>query len=543
MTSTRISLGGCPVDLVERDDALAEISRRITTPDARALGVVSVNLDHIHHFGKGTGGAWKVDAEDEIDWLNLIDGAPLAAKATRMTGREWPRLAGSDLVGSILDLIERQDVSVGFLGGSPETHKLLRTSLAADRPNLRVSGYWAPSREELGDPARSHALALEIAALGTGVLIVCLGKPRQERWIAEYGSSTKVRVLLAFGAVVDFLAGRINRTPQSFADHGLEWAWRLYREPRRLARRYLVQGPPSMLRLLCSSGSLPPVPLPLANAPTTGQRGSVLIPAHNEGSVIERTLRPLAAMSSSGQIEVIVVCNGCTDGTAEIASRFSGVTVIEVDEPSKTTALNVGDHTAHLWPRIYLDADVEISPVAVVAVLTALDGGRALAARPIAFYDTSGAGFIVRCYYRARARIPSLHASLWGAGVYALSRAGHDRLVSFPAIAGDDFWVDQLFASSEKAIIDTVPVIVRTPRKVRALLGILRRGHRGVIDAIRADGEASPSTRRTLRELVSTIRGPRTAFDAGVFVALSLGGRFALARNGRSHWERDDTSR
>lgn len=542
--ATRIRLGGCPVDLVEREDAVAAISRRIATDDGAALGVVSINLDHIHHFGAGAANASPVDVEDDIDWLNLIDGAPLAAKATRMTGRTWPRLAGSDLVGPILDLVERQGVSVGFLGGSPETHDLLRTRLAADRPDLRVSGYWAPSREELGDPARSRALALEIASVDTGVLVVCLGKPRQERWISEYGSTTRARVLLAFGAVVDFLAGRIDRAPQYFADHGLEWAWRLAREPRRLARRYLIQGPPSMVRLLRSSGPLSPsVARPATYVPATSQRGSVLIPAHNEASVIERTLRPLASITSSGQIEVVVICNGCTDGTAEIARRFPGVTVSEIDQPSKTTALNVGDRLAHLWPRLYLDADVEISPVAVAAVFAALAGGGALAARPTASYDTTGASFIVRCYYRARSRILSLHASLWGAGAYALSRAGHDRLVSFPAIAGDDFWVDQLFASSEKVIVDTPPVIVRTPRTVRALVGILRRGHRGVIEAVSADGDASTSTGRTLRDLATSIRGPRAVVDAGVYVALSVAGRFAPVRRGQPQWERDDSSR
>lgn len=540
----RIGLGGCPVDLLEREDAIGEISRRIATEDGPPLGVVSVNLDHIHHFGVGARTMPRANVTDELDWLNLIDGAPLAAKVKRMTGRPWPRLAGSDLIGPILDLVERKGVRVGFLGGSAETHALLKSKLAAERPMLRISGLWAPSREQLGDPVGSRELARSIAAAGTDVLVVCLGKPRQEQWISEYGSTTRARVLLAFGAVVDFLAGRIERAPKYFTDHGLEWAWRLAREPRRLARRYLVQGPPSVVHLLRLSGPLPPiVPRRVPNEPLRSQLGSVLIPAHNEVSVLERTLRPLAGISATCQIEVVVVCNGCTDGTADIARGFPGVTVLEIDEPSKTTALNVGDDAAHLWPRLYLDADVEISPVAVAAVLAALVGGTALAARPTATYDTTGAGFIVRCYYRARARIPSVHAGLWGAGVYALSRAGHDRLVSFPAMEGDDFWVDQLFSSSEKTVVCTVPVVVRTPRNVVALIGVLRRGHRGVVQAVRAHGAASSSTSQTLRELATSVRSPQGAVDACVYAVLSIAGRLTPRRKNESSWERDDSSR
>jgi exopolysaccharide biosynthesis WecB/TagA/CpsF family protein len=87
----------------------------------------------------------------------------------------------------------------------------------------------------------------QIAGAEVTILIVCLGKPRQEEWIAEHGYASGAKVCLAFGAVVDFLAGRISRAPQWMANHGLEWAWRLLREPRRLSRRYLIQGPKAYL--------------------------------------------------------------------------------------------------------------------------------------------------------------------------------------------------------------------------------------------------------------------------------------------------------
>jgi N-acetylglucosaminyldiphosphoundecaprenol N-acetyl-beta-D-mannosaminyltransferase len=83
------------------------------------------------------------------------------------------------------------------------------------------------------------------------ILVVCLGKPRQEEWIAEHGYASGAKVCLAFGAAVDFLAGRVSRAPQWMANYGFEWAWGLVREPRRLDRRYLLQGPKAYLAVHC----------------------------------------------------------------------------------------------------------------------------------------------------------------------------------------------------------------------------------------------------------------------------------------------------
>ncbi|ACZ31704.1 glycosyl transferase, WecB/TagA/CpsF family [Xylanimonas cellulosilytica DSM 15894] len=263
-TASRILLGGVPVDLHDQGGALAAIRARSVATEGKPLGVVSVNLDHLHWFGHGTAlnGNFGIHegSAAPVGWLHLIDGAPIAEQARRATGRHWPRLAGSDLVGPILAAAEIDGVSVGFLGGAPSTQDELRTELAERYPNLQVAGMWAPSREELLDTDAADALAADIAAADVGILVVCLGKPRQELWIDHYGVASGARVLLAFGAVVDFLAGRVVRCPDWVAEHGLEWAWRLALEPKRLAHRYLVNGPGAyrMLRLSPAVVSSPP---------------------------------------------------------------------------------------------------------------------------------------------------------------------------------------------------------------------------------------------------------------------------------------------
>ncbi|MGY4468072.1 glycosyltransferase involved in cell wall biosynthesis [Bradyrhizobium sp. LB9.1b] len=89
---------------------------------------------------------------------------------------------------------------------------------------------------------------------------------------------------------------------------------------------------------------------------------SIVVPAHNESSVIARTLSQWVGKPGSDELRVVVVCNGCTDGTANIARRFgSTIKVVESDTARKTHALNLGDQVANIFPRIYADADIVIT--------------------------------------------------------------------------------------------------------------------------------------------------------------------------------------
>lgn len=248
-----VNLGGVPVRLMEADGALREIFDRASSPGGPALGVCSANLDHVRHFGAGSRWIGTLDQPARVEWLTLIDGSPLATQARRLTSKTWPRLAGSDLMDPLLTGAATRGLRLGFLGGSEETQKHIAGKLGTERPELTVVGWWAPARSTLGDAAASRKLAEEIREAAPDVLVVGLGKPRQELWIAEYGHLTGARVLLAFGAVVDFLAGNVRRAPQWASSHSLEWAWRLMLEPRRLARRYLVEGPEAYMKLRTSS--------------------------------------------------------------------------------------------------------------------------------------------------------------------------------------------------------------------------------------------------------------------------------------------------
>lgn len=901
----RVDLAEVVVDLLDESTAVRRIIARTQHLGEHGrqehlppVSVVSANLDHIAQFGKG--GRWHGSVGNSLqptiqpvandagtppehgvmEWLTLLDGAPLVAQATRLTGRDWPRLAGSDLIGPLLDAAEEAGTSVGFLGGSYLIQRLLSRSLTKSRPALVIAGMWSPDRPTLASDKDSLELARTIRESGTQLLIVGLGKPRQELWMAKYGLMTGASVLLAFGAVVDFLAGAMKRAPDWASNNGLEWAWRLALEPRRLARRYLLDDPPSLLQLRRYSSVVQAAPpsvtrqkimnaapdlvgsedgsfLPVGESadvvvyivtynseasidtlikslrneakslrlrvivadndsadqtlhalafhpdacvlPTGGNlgyaagvnaahrvsgrtqailvlnpdlevlpgsivalyqrlalseaglvvpqllesdgsttrslrrepsvatafgdaffgdklpsrpgwlaeteyalesyqhahriewatgaaimvradlaeqigdwderfflyseevdyfrraremgeaawyepssrmvhhgggsgtstqlnallainrvryirkyhnakyarwfrngvaltellrffkptrldifrtivdesmweslpgpnatmrmedvledfpRGTVIIPANNEAAVIGRTLQHLAPLLGTGRVEVIVACNGCTDTTAAIAREFNGVVVLSVETASKVAALNAADAIASHWPRLYLDADISITPTALRMLFIRLDRGDILAARPSFRYDDGGASWQVKAFYRARRRISSMHDALWGAGAYALTEAGHARFVKFPAVTADDLFIDRQFGWDEKTIVRTPPVTVVTPRTVYGLMSVLTRNYRGraELEREKIDGDSKDSryqvgTRQSLGALLSSIQGPGSGFDAICYAGFVVAARLRRGRTSKSGptaWERDDSSR
>ncbi|WP_308128538.1 WecB/TagA/CpsF family glycosyltransferase [Rhodococcoides kroppenstedtii] len=246
--TARMDIAGTRVDLCGTPHVISVVAERLSGGKPLAIG--SVNLDHIHHFGGIERSRVNLPTERPThEWLLLADGQPIVDRAQDLTGTKWPRLTGADLLPKLLELARAQRKSVGFLGGTPRVHEHLRTALARDYPGLEVSGYWAPDRSTVEDDRLADDIADQVRAARTDVLVVGLGKPVQEIWIERFGDDTGARVFLAFGAAADFLSGDVSRAPALMSEHGLEWLYRLVHEPRRLFRRYLVQGPEAWLRL------------------------------------------------------------------------------------------------------------------------------------------------------------------------------------------------------------------------------------------------------------------------------------------------------
>lgn len=275
--------------------------------------------------------------------------------------------------------------------------------------------------------------------------------------------------------------------------------------------------------------------------------GSVIIPAHNEAGVISRCLDALLVGFEPGELDVVVACNGCTDGTADVVRSYGHpVRITEVDAASKPAALRAADKVTTAFPRLYLDADVVLTSASARQVLEHLRTGAALAARPPIKYDTERSTLFVRSYYRARASVPAVMGSLWGAGVYGLSEAGRARFGHYPDVVADDLFVDQQFSRAEIEIVKSPPVVVNAPRRTADLLRILRRTYQGNSENRALGGSVTNSTTTpsTLRDLARLVFGrPAKAVDAGIYLALAALARLTLAIAAPGQWERDNSSR
>lgn len=272
--------------------------------------------------------------------------------------------------------------------------------------------------------------------------------------------------------------------------------------------------------------------------------GTIIIAAHNEEAVIGRTLDALADAVRERNIRVVVVSNGCSDRTAQIAAAHKGVEVVDIRVASKIAALREGDLHATSGPRIYLDADVVLTSRAATDVIAALSSG-AVAGRPPHVFDSSRATWIVRAWYRVRSELPSISAALWGAGCYALSEAGRARFDEFPDLVSDDLFIDSLFSMNEITIVPTDPVIVTTPRRTADLLRILRRSYRTQTEVAELADGLSPGQRGQLGDLKALVRrSPSRLGDVILYVTVIAWGRLR-ARTARTteRWERDASSR
>jgi hypothetical protein len=259
--------------------------------------------------------------------------------------------------------------------------------------------------------------------------------------------------------------------------------------------------------------------------------------------VIGRCLDALTHEVEPGELQMIVACNGCTDGTADVVRRHAPTaTVIELEEASKASALREGERHSTEMPRLYLDADVVLPGSTARALLDALAMG-ASAARPRMLPDTSGSSALVRSYYRARDQLPSLARHAWGAGVYGLSEEGRARFGVFPDVVADDLWVNGMFEAGEIVVVDGAPGRIVAPTSPRMLLRILRRAQRGKRECVAAGTPAPGTEAAVVRDLVAMVRSrPRRIGDAVVYAAFALAARVQPMRSA-VRWERDESSR
>jgi len=198
---------------------------------------------------------------------------------------------------------------------------------------------------------------------------------------------------------------------------------------------------------------------------------SVVIPAHNEERGILRTLTRLHEGLGAEELDIVVVCNGCTDETADtVRAEFPSVRVLEIAEPSKAAAVAVGNAATEVFPRVHLDADVHLSGSSLRAMVDAVGQDGTLAAAPRRLLASQGCPPLVRWYYEFWEQLPQVRRGLFGRGVFALSAEGQRRVSALPRLMSDDLAMSEAFSAGERSIVTSAEAVVVPPGTIRDLL-------------------------------------------------------------------------
>ncbi|MCH2095435.1 MAG: glycosyltransferase [Rhodobacteraceae bacterium] len=275
-------------------------------------------------------------------------------------------------------------------------------------------------------------------------------------------------------------------------------------------------------------------------------QATILMPAHNEASVIGRTLLHMSRGLSPFDFKVVVIANACTDSTASKAkSTMPQAKVIETETPGKAHALNIGykvaDKTA---PVICLDADVDITAECLKALVTPLFATKAKASCGHMDVVVSDASPFVRAYYKGWRTNPYFDRGKFG-GVFALSAEAASTLFPLPEITADDEYVRRSLPVSEVAFVETCRFKVRAPLTLASLIRVRRRAIRGVREVI-ALGLPKPERQSKTTLVGRVLQDPKRIFPVAVYGCINAFVRLQLKveRTSYAHrWERDLTTR
>ena len=170
--------------------------------------------------------------------MSAPDGAPIAWALRHLGFASQERISGPDLMWRYLSKAEQLGQVVFFYGSTDLTLEKLRKAVAKQFPRLSIGGSYAPSFHT--PTAQEDEFEVDVInRSGAHVVFIGLGCPKQERWMAAHCGRISA-VMVGVGAAFDYHAGTIKRAPLWWQKNGLEWLYRLYSEPRRLFKRYLV---------------------------------------------------------------------------------------------------------------------------------------------------------------------------------------------------------------------------------------------------------------------------------------------------------------
>lgn len=226
-----------PLAISDYDEVVAWMERAIAAGDRASVTAAAVNLVMSAREQPGTAAA--------VREMTLVvpDGQPLVWALRALGHRRATRVYGPDLMLRFCARAAQEGIPIYLYGGrTPHALALLEERLRARFPGLRIVGGHSPPFRELTHEEEERVIAA-IDASRAAVVWVGTGQPKQERWMARMRPRLAAPLLVGVGAAFDFHAGLVPQAPAWMQRGGLEWSYRLAREPRRLWRRYARHNP------------------------------------------------------------------------------------------------------------------------------------------------------------------------------------------------------------------------------------------------------------------------------------------------------------
>ena len=216
------------------EESIQEIIRLIE--EQKKSYVVAINVDVVMKLEDDE---YLKKIINEAD-ITLVDGKPLIWFSKWHKHPVKAKVSGSDLVPALCESSAKKGYSFFIIGGAEGVAEKAKEKLEAGYPGIKILGTYAPPYGFEKDELELEKINRMISSVSPDVVIACFGCPKQEKWIYENYQKYNAKVSICAGATVDFLAGNVRRAPVWMSEHGLEWLYRFFQEPRRLFKRYFI---------------------------------------------------------------------------------------------------------------------------------------------------------------------------------------------------------------------------------------------------------------------------------------------------------------
>ena len=215
-------------------ETLQEICRLVE--EKKKSYVVAINVDVVMKMEKDQ---YLKRITDEAA-LTLVDGKPLVWIAKWHKHPVKAKISGSDLVPELCKVSAYKEYKLFIIGGADGVAAKAKDNLEIEYPQIKIVGTYSPPFGFENNDEELRKINTIITETNPDIVIACFGCPKQEKWVYENYQKYDAYVSICAGATVDFLAGNVNRAPKWMSNHGLEWLYRFFQEPKRLFKRYFV---------------------------------------------------------------------------------------------------------------------------------------------------------------------------------------------------------------------------------------------------------------------------------------------------------------